>query len=80
MPMKYVRFPGKDFDVIVIFTPNINHIEIAKQHEYEHWKPTSAGFINILHGGIRISGRSSSLNLGPAEDDAEIVAAFMAAV
>ena len=80
MPMKYIRFPdhGTGIDTFIVFTPTINHKDIAARHEKEHGKPISAGFVHLDEDKfVTVSGRSGSLNLGPAEDDQDMIYLFL---
>lgn len=55
------------------------HAELAAKYAETH-KPTSAGFCDFRDGpvparpSVRVFGRSTSLNLGPAEGDARLIA------
>ena len=80
MALKYVRFPGKMIEFLALTMPTVNHNEVAKSFEYDHGKPTSAGFVRITEtGAVECFGKSTTLNLGPAEDDAQLIEAFLRA-
>jgi len=72
MKTKYVIFN----DVFpVIFGDYFEHSAVVINRAYK--KPTSAGFMRIISGGLKryveVYGESVSLNLKPSEDDAAIL-------
>jgi hypothetical protein len=78
MALKYVVFPGKSMEVVIIFHPAINHNEVAKSFEYDHGKPVSAGMVSFdQNKNLHCHGRSETLDIGPRSDDIDLIRAFL---
>ncbi len=76
--MKYIIVQEEDGMQVPVFcfAPKL-HTDLATA-----WRRTpasrvvSAGFVEIHPNGVRTFGFSTSLNLGPRQQDAQIIAAF----
>jgi hypothetical protein len=73
--MKYVMF---DSIFPVIWQGPMNHCDarLLCATTGQSLKPTSAGFVEIVDGRLICSGKSTSLGMKPAPEDAELLAKY----
>ncbi len=61
----------------VLFAGDISHADVAAIFAADRYATLSAGFVRFGRlGTVETLDRSTSLNLGPAEDDAALIGAF----
>lgn len=53
----------------VIFSPSVQHIDMAKRNAIEYGDPVSGGFVKLVDGSLICYGDSFSLKLKAGEDD-----------
>lgn len=79
--MKYVRLHHKTLmrDMVVLFSDFLVHAIMAEQTIKGHgWKArdckvVSAGLFDICANRVRVYGNSTSLNIGPHDDDVHLI-------
>lgn len=64
----------------ILFPSGLHHADViafVRGNGRALGKITSAGFYEVVNGKVKVSGKSQSLGIGPADGDAEIISMLL---